>query len=153
MIFFYPLVTIFPQLCERFLWKKNKLENRANIGQPLGCRKKKIYSHNNWLILLVPLEFYLIILQSDATLITLINYYTFFCEKFRNRITSSRTVKSQLTAISLSTEKQATWKDSPKNRDSISFEIDCCIPLLKSSDAYRVKKTSLLSSHRWLPLP
>ena len=49
-------------------------------------------------------------------------------------------VKSQPTAISLSTEEQATWKDSPKNRDSISFEIDCCIPLSKSSDAYGAKK-------------
>ena len=85
------------------------------------------------------LEFYSIVLQSDATLIVLINYFIFFCEKYRNGVTSSRAVKSQLTAISLSTEEQATWKDSPKNRDSISLEKDCCIPLSKSFDAYGEK--------------
>ena len=89
------------------------------------------------------LEFYSIVLQYDATLIVLINYFFFFFgEKFRDGITSSRAVKSQLTAISLSTEEQATWKDSPKNRDSISLEKDCCIPLSKSFDAYGVKKNS-----------
>ena len=86
-------------------------------------------------------------LQSDATLIVLINYSTFFCKKFRNGITSSRAVKSQLAAISISTEEQATWKDSPLNRDSISLEIDCCILLSESSDAYGVETWNKVACH------
>ena len=47
------------------------------------------------------------------------------CKKQNNTDTSSRSVRSQLTAISFSTEEHAILKESAESKDSISSKI-CC---------------------------